>query len=118
VAHNEALAERVRRALAGKKAVGETRMFGGLCFTLRGNMCCGTLKEDLVVRVGPGRYEKALAEPHARPMDFTGRPLKGFVFVGRKGYKTDAALAKWVRWAVDFAGSLPEKKKRGSRRFA
>ena len=92
----------------------EIRMFGGLCFTLRGNMCCGTLKDDLVVRVSPERYQQALSEPYARPMDFTGRPLKGFVFVGPGGYKTDASLLKWARWAVDFVGALPEKKKRES----
>ena len=87
-------------------------MFGGLCFTLRGNMCCGTLKKDLVVRVGLRRYEESLAEPHARPMDFTGKPIKGFVFVGPDGYGTDASLGKWVSWAVDFAKSLPEKKRK------
>ena len=112
MAQEEELAERVRRTLAGKRAIGEVKMFGGLCFTLRGNMCCGTLKENLVVRVSPERYEKALAEPYTRPMDFTGRPIKGFVFVGPAGYKSEASLAKWVRWATDFTGSLPEKKKR------
>jgi len=59
-------------------------------------MCCGVLNDDLVVRVGPERYEKALSHLHTRPMDFTGRPLKGFVFVSPGGYKTDKALAKII----------------------
>lgn len=106
------LAERVKNILKRRRGVTEIKMMGGICFMLRGNMCCGTLKDDLVARVGPERYEKALAEPHARPMDFTGRPLKGFVFVGPGGYRTVASLTKWIRWATDFAGSLPKKRKR------
>ena len=106
------LVDRVRRILRQRRGVAEIHMFGGLCFTLRGHMCCGTLKDDLVVRVGPGRYEQALTQPHARPMDFTGKPLRGFVFVGPGGYKTAASLAKWIRWGVEFAGTLPEKHKR------
>ena len=103
---------RLRKVLKRRRGVAEINMFGGLCFTLRGHMCCGTLKDDLVVRVGPERYGQALAEPHARPMDFTGRPIKGFVFVGPNGYRPPAALTKWVRWGVEFAGALPAKHKR------
>ena len=110
------LTERVRSLLRRRRGVAEISMFGGQCFTLRGHMCCGTLKQDLVVRIGPERYEQALAQPHARPMDFTGRPLKGFVFVGPNGYKTDAALAKWLRWATEFAESLPPKAPKAKRR--
>ena len=109
------LVDRVRRILRRRRGVAEIRMFGGLCFTLRGHMCCGTLKDDLVVRVGPGRYEQALTQPYARPMDFTGRPLNGFVFVGPGGYRTDVSLRKWVRWGADFAGSLPPKATRRPR---
>ena len=109
MAYDEKLVARVRKVLVRYKAVAEIKMFGGLCFTLRGNMCCGTLKEDMVVRVGPKRYEKALGKPHTRPMDFTGRRIRGFVFVGPNGYRTGASLAKWVRWGADFAMSLPPK---------
>ena len=112
MAYDERLAERLRKILKRRRDVAEINMVGGHCFTLRGNMCCGTLKDDLVVRVGPERYEQALAEPHARPMDVTGRPIKGFVFVGPDGYRTPASLTKWVRWGVDFAGALPANKKR------
>lgn len=76
---------------------------------LHGNMCCGVVRDELVVRVGPKRYEEALSQPHARPMDFTGRPLKGFVFVELGGYTTDKALAQWVKQAVDFAMTLPRR---------
>jgi hypothetical protein len=109
MAYDARLAERVRRSLARRKGVVEKKMFGGVAFMLHGKMCCGVLKDDLVVRVGPERYGKALARRHARLMDFTGRPLKGFVFVGPGGSKTDKSLAKWLTEAVEFAASLPRK---------
>jgi hypothetical protein len=74
------LAERVRRALGKRKGLAEKKMFGGLAFMLDNRMCCGVINNDLVVRVGPDQYESALAQPHARRLDFTGRPLKGFVY--------------------------------------
>ena len=109
MAYNEDLADRVRRSLAGHKGLAERKMFGGLSFMLGGNMCCGVVKGDLVVRVGPDGYEDALAEQHARPMDFTGRPLRGMVYVGAEGLGTDKALARWVRLGAAFAASLPPK---------
>jgi len=111
LAYNEKLADRVRKILARRKGFAELKMMGGLCFMLRGNMCCGVLKDDLVVRVGPQRYGKAVAEPYARPMDFTGRVLKGFVFVGPGGYRTERTLQAWVMRATDFALSLPPKRR-------
>ena len=109
MAYDEKLAIRVRSALARYKAVAELKMFGGLCFTLRGNMCCGVLKNDLVLRVAPETATKYLAEPHVRPMDFTGRPMKNLLYIGPGGYKTAPALRKWVGRAADFALSLPPK---------
>lgn len=85
-------------------------MFGGLCFMVNGSMCCGLTHAAFMVRVGPARYEEALAQPHARPMDFTGRPLKGMVYVDPAGYQTDAALSKWVTRGVDFVSTLPAKR--------
>ena len=84
-------------------------MFGGLCFLLNGNMCCGVTGGDLMLRVGPDRYGECLEQPHAREMDFTGRALKGFVFVGPQGLESDAELAGWVKLAADFALGLPPK---------
>ena len=109
MAYDEGLAQRVREALSGDAGVVEKRMFGGLAFMIRGNMCCGVVGEDLMVRVGPEAYEQALALPFARPMDFTGRPLTGFVYVGPDGCSEDGDLAGWVKRALAFARSLPAK---------
>lgn len=108
--YDEKLANRIRKVLATRKGVTEKKMFGGLAFLLRGRMCCGVLNDDLVVRVGPKLYTAALANPHVRPMDFTGRPLTGFVYVAPSGLKTGAPLAKWLRDATEYALSLPEGK--------
>ena len=109
MAYNEKLADRMRAALAQPNELTEKEMFGGLSFMLAGNMCCGIVKDDLVVRVDPDSYEKALAKPHARPMDFTGRPMKGMIYVGPEGYRTDEELKYWLDQALDFALSLPPK---------
>jgi TfoX/Sxy family transcriptional regulator of competence genes len=111
MAYDEALAGRIRAFLARRQGVTERKMFGGVAFMLRGNMCCGALKKDLVVRVGPEYYPKALARPHVRPMDFTGRPLKGFVYVGPAGYRTDRALTRWIELGADYVASLPKKRR-------
>lgn len=113
MAYDEKLADRIRKALAQYSGVTERKMMGGLSFMLRGHMCCGALRNDLVVRVGPQRYAEALARPNARPMDFTGRPLKGFVFVGPRGYKSAKDLITWVEQAVDFVSSLPDSPRGG-----
>ena len=87
----------------------EIKMFGGIAFMLRGHMCCGVVKDLLMVRVGPEGYEKALTKPHARPMDFTGRPLKGLVFVAPAGTRTEKGLAGWVEQAARFVRTLPPR---------
>jgi hypothetical protein len=84
-------------------------MFGGLTFMVSGHMCCGIVGEDLVVRVGPDWYEKALALPNARAMDFTGREMKGFVYVGPPGYRTTVDLRRWIKRGLRFVQSLPPK---------
>ena len=107
--YNEKLVARVRSVLKGKRNVGERKMFGGLTFMLRGNMVCGVENDRLMVRVGPDAHDDALSRPHARPMDFTGRPMKGFVYVEPAGLKRDADLKTRVQRGVDFAMSLPAK---------
>ena len=82
MAYDEYLAERIRKALKRRKGITEKKMFGGICLLLDGNMVGGVVNDDLMVRVGPDGYEDALKQPHARPMDFTGKPLKGMVYVG------------------------------------
>jgi hypothetical protein len=119
MSYDEQLAGRVRRCLAGRSDVVEKKMFGGLCFMVGGAMCCGLTKTDFVVRVGAEAYDDALAQPHARPMDFTGRPLKGMVYVGPEGIRTDAALARWVRRGLAFlSASAPAGRPRKRRRVS
>jgi hypothetical protein len=110
VAYDEGLAQRIRDILVEQdlRPV-EKNMFGGLSFMLQGNFACGLTKDDLVVRVGPERYAEVLAHPQAREMDFTGRPMKGWVYVNAEGYETDENLAAWVQQGIDFALSLPPK---------
>ena len=108
MAYSEELAMRVRVALEDRDDVLEKKMFGGLCFMVAGSMACGIMGDDLLARVGADAYEDALGRPHARMMDFTGRPLKGFVIVAAAGVRTEAALGRWVREGVAFATS-PEQ---------
>jgi hypothetical protein len=84
-------------------------MFGGLAFMVRGHMAVGIVKSSLMVRTAPDDYETLLAEPHARPMDFTGRPMKGFLYVDPAGVASAPALARWVARGVAFADSKPAK---------
>lgn len=109
MAFDEAMAGRIRKLMASREGMSERRMFGGVAFMLNGNMACGVTSKDLMVRVGPEAFEEALAQPHARPMDFTGRPMKGMVFVDPPGYASDEGLAAWVERGTAFAGSLPPK---------
>jgi TfoX N-terminal domain len=109
VAHDEALADRVRTILSDEFGVTEQKMFGGLAFMLRGNMCCGVLGEDLILRLGPERAPAAIEEPGLRVMDFTGRPMKAFALAEPAAVAGDAELRRWVGEAAAFAGSLPEK---------
>lgn len=111
MAYDETLAARVRSLLEGRPGYSERRMFGGLCFMLNGNMACGIIKDELMVRLPPDGYDEALSQPYARPMDFTGRPSKGMVYVARAGINEDSALAEWVERAAGFAAALPPKRK-------
>ena len=109
MAIDEQLADRIRQSLAGRRDITEKKMFGGLAFLLHGHMCCCVMGEDLMVRVGPAAYQDALAKPHARVMDFTKKPLKGYLYVGPKGVATAAALREWLACATDFVVTLPPK---------
>ena len=107
--YDEKLAERVRAIFQTEPTYSEKKMFGGVCFMVGRNMAVGVTGTDLMVRPGPENFEAALALPHARPMDFTGRPMKGFVYVESEGLETDTALAAWVERGAAFARSLPPK---------
>ena len=110
MAYDEQLAERIRTTLADTEGIGERKMFGGIAFLHHGNMVCGVVGETLMLRLGAERADAALDEPHTRPMDFTGRPMRGMVYVDPPGVTTDAALAGWVSRALEFAATLPPKR--------
>ncbi|QSP94178.1 TfoX/Sxy family protein [Marinobacter salinisoli] len=109
MSYDEGLAERVREKLGSKTEVSEKKMFGGLCFMVSGHMCCGILGDTLMARVGPEQYKECLGNPHASEMDFTGRPMKGLVYVSAEGVSEDGDLSQWIDRCLDFVASLPEK---------
>lgn len=109
MAFDEELAERVRRALTGYAELEEKKMFGGVGFLLNGNMACGVHGQNLIVRVGPERYEETLKTSYARPFDLTGRPMKGWVYVDPDGFKHDAQLKEWILLGITFSQTLPRK---------
>ena len=114
MAWDEELVARVRGALAGRQSIGEVRMFGGMCFMLNGNMLCGVDRARLMFRVGKDQYADAVARPGARPMDITGKPMAGFVFVDPA--KCDArTLKSWIGLAESYVCTLPLKKKKKAR---
>ena len=105
--YDAATAERVRKLFADRADVVEKRMVGGLSFMVAGNMCCGVNGSALMVRVGPDGRDQALAEPHVRPLEMGGRPVRGFVLIDPDGFSTDAALTAWVQRGLNFVGTLP-----------
>ena len=109
MAYDERLAQRVRDILDVRPELSERRMFGGIAFMIAGNMAVGVIGDDLMVRLDPADAEQALTEPDVRPMDFTGKPMKGMVYVDSVGTEVDRALAAWVEAGADFAASLPPK---------
>jgi hypothetical protein len=111
MAYDEKLEERMREILKGAKGVASKKMFGGVAFMLDGKMFVGIVKNDLMVRVGPADHNKAVSLKHARVMDFTGKPMIGYVFVAPEGVKGKAALAKWIQWGKGHVATLPAKKK-------
>jgi TfoX/Sxy family transcriptional regulator of competence genes len=106
---DEGLAERVREALGGVDGVAEKRMFGGLAFLLNGNMAVGVHGEELIVRLPPEQTDDVVAEPHVRIFDMSGRPMKGWVLVGKGATGSEDDLCAWVTRGVDFAESLRPK---------
>ena len=108
MALDEALAERMRAVLAGTGAVREVRMFGGLCFMLNGNMVAGTSRRGLLVRVGKDQHAPALARPGAKPMEMSGRPMAGYIFVDPPPCD-ERGLRDWLELAIAFVNTLPPK---------
>jgi hypothetical protein len=109
MAFDEGLAERLREALAERRGITEKKMFGGLAFMSRGHMFVGVIGEKLMARVGPAEHAAALQRPHVREMDFTGRPMRGYVFVEPAGFEEDADLERWVELGLAFVSTLKPK---------
>src|SRR5271169_806603 len=109
MAYDEQLAKRVRAAVAGRDDINEKPMFGGLCLLAHGNMFAGIQGETLMARVGPERHDEAMARPNARIMDFSGRPMRGYVYVDPAGIVTEAQLREWVELSLAFVDTLPAK---------
>jgi TfoX/Sxy family transcriptional regulator of competence genes len=109
MAFNEALAERIRQALARRKKIEEKKMFGGIGFLLNGNLLVGVWKESLIVRLGPEDGDQPLLESHVREFDITGRAMKGWVLVDPEGIESDDDLSGWIQRALKFVGKLPAK---------
>ncbi len=112
MAYDTGLAERIRAVVRGRKGVSEKEMFGGIAFLLDGKMFIGIVKNDLMVRVGPDRHEEALAKAHVRPMDFAGRPMRGYVYVAPAGCRDARALAAWIDWSAAFTATVKKSAKR------
>lgn len=112
MAYNEALAQRVREALADQSEVEEKKMMGGLTFMVKGKMCVGILGDDLMARIDPEVYATALTKQGCRAMDFTGKPMKGFVFISSEGTNQKADLDYWIELALAFNKKAKASKKR------
>ena len=113
MAYDEYLADRIRQQLAQRHVrFAEKRMMGGLCFMVDDKMCLGVTDERLMVRTDPVDYARLLALPGAREMDFTGRPMRGFLFVDGEGIDADEALGGWVQRCLDYNPRAPRSKRR------
>ncbi len=110
MSYDEDLFQRIAGLLKRKKGIEPKKMFGGICFMHCGNMLCGIDGRRLMVRVGPDQHDRALSLKHAKVMDITGKPMKGFIFVSEDVYKTDKGLSKWLDLGLIFTTTLPPKK--------
>jgi len=106
---DEVLIDRIRPLFERRKGSSEKKMFGGVCFVINGNMCVGSWKGSLVVRLDREKHEETQSEPHVKPMDITGKVMKGWALIEPVGIESDDNLKAWVRRAARFAGSLPPK---------
>ena len=111
MAYDERLAQRVRESLP-RRGVEEKKMMGGLTFMVRGKMCVGVLNDELMCRIDPDIQETTLEKKGCRVMDFTGRPMKGFVFVSKEGMKTKKEFDYWITLALDFNKKAKSSKKK------
>lgn len=120
MAYDENLEGRIRDLLGPREDLEAKKMFGGLCFLVNGNMACGVLNRDFIAKVDPERHDALLKKPGARPFDFSGRPMRGILYVGPEGVKTPRDLRFWVETSLAHALSKPSKagKKKAARKKA
>lgn len=109
MAYDQGLAHRIREYLSDAPEFTEKKMFGGLAFLDRGNMCVGIIGETLMARVGKVQYQQLLSHPHAKPMDFTSRPMTGFLTITPEGITEDPDLHAWIDRCRAFTATLPQK---------
>jgi TfoX/Sxy family transcriptional regulator of competence genes len=109
MAYEETVAQRIRQAINDRDGLSERKMFGGLCLMLHGNMFAGIIGDELMLRVGPENSDALLARPGARPMDFTGKPMKGYLYVVPSTFASEAGLKEWLGHALSFVETLPPK---------
>ncbi len=109
MAYDARLAQRLKKMISGRDDFHAQKMFGGIGFLLRGNMCFGVYKEYLILRLGKDAAVGALKKKDTKPFDITGRAMSGWVMVGAKGTASPAALKKWATQAIDFVSTLPRK---------
>ena len=111
MAYDEKLADQIRAALRANRHTEEKKMMGGLTFMVNGKMCVGVVNDELMCRIDPNMQEIALEKKGCRVMDFTGRPMKGFVFVSKKGMKTKKDFDYWIKLSLDFNKKAKVSKK-------
>ena len=114
MAYNEFLADRIRQAFKDKGIdPEEKKMMGGICYMVNDKMCAGVIGDKLMARLDPDIYDEAIQKKGCRPMDFTGRPMKGFAYVEPEGIDMDDELAEWVQLCLDFNPKAKSSKKKG-----
>ena len=109
MAYDEGVAQRVRERINNQPGYDEKKMFGGIGFLIHGNMACGVIRDDLIIRVGGENYTDSLLKPHVELFDMTGQAMTGWVIVKEPGYRNDRDLEDWIGQGVAYALTLPAK---------
>lgn len=109
MAYNKAIEKCIDDLIAQWPNMEKKKMFGGVCYLTRGNMCFGIWQEYLIVRTDSATSQKQMQKDHVRPFDITGKPMKGWFMVASEGWPTDSAMSEWLTMGLEFALTLPEK---------
>jgi TfoX/Sxy family transcriptional regulator of competence genes len=109
MAYDKKIEARIKKIVSRWKDTDDKKMFGGVCHLLQGNMFCGVYKNFLILRLGEENSKDALKSPFVQPFDITGRPMKGWVMMGRRGFESDDRLRAWLNQAKRFVKTLPKK---------